>query len=329
MTRLQRLYGAALVFGVASCFVQAAYADPGQAVRWLERVSQAARTLNYEGVFVYQHKGGLEAMRIIHRAQDGNESERLYSLTGAPREIIRDDEKVTCILPNNRSIVVDRRQIGNPLSQLVPRDAQKLSRAYDLDVTGEGRVADRAAAEVSIIPKDEYRFGYRLWIDQATGLLLQADVFDSNGKRIEQLMFTELRTPDSIEPSSLEPQLSGDAYSWRQEEPVAATVGKDSKSWQFNDLPAGFELVLHEARPAPSGGEQMEHLLFSDGLASVSVYIEKTAPEDAFRGYSEMGAVKAFGRLVGDTTQVTAVGEVPRQTVERISAAIEQRDAGR
>lgn len=328
MTKLQRLYRAALVVGVASCFVQAAYADPGEAVRWLERVSNAARTLNYEGVFVYQHKGGLEAMRIIHRAEAGNETERLYSLTGAPREIIRDDEKVTCILPNNRSIVVDRRQIGNPLSQLVPRDVQKLSRAYDLDVTGEGRVADRAAAEVSIIPKDEYRFGYRLWVDQDTGLLLQADVFDSNGRRIEQLMFTELRTPDSIETSSLEPQLSGDAFSWRQEESVAASASDDSKDWEFKDLPVGFELVLHEARRVPGGG-QMEHLLFSDGLASVSVYIENTAPDDAFHGYSEMGAVKAYGRLIGDTTQVTAVGEVPRQTVERIGAAIEQRGAGR
>jgi sigma-E factor negative regulatory protein RseB len=317
---------AAFLFGMVGWLAQAAVAaEPDEALRWLEKVAQASRTVDYEGVFVYRHKGELEAMRVIHRVDDDGERERLFSLTGVAREIVRDDEKVTCILPDSRAIVVDRRQSGNPLSQLVPQDVESLSRSYILEVAGDGRVAGRSAKQIDIRPRDEFRFGYRLWIDQETGLLLQADVFDDNGEAIEQLMFAELRTPVSIPTSWLQPQSAGEGYTWYRQQPVRTAKRTQESNWQFNDLPPAFELVLHELRRMPGSDRSVEHLLFSDGLANVSVYIEKTVPDQAFEGHSEMGAVKAYGRLLDKTTQITAVGEVPAVTVERIGESITPR----
>lgn len=327
VTEPRRFTRALLLPVILGCLLQSGLvaAEPDQAVRWLERVSQAARSLNYEGVFVYQHRGRLEAMRIFHRADGGGERERLFSLTGSAREIIRDNQKVACFLPDSRSVVVDQRQMANPLTQLVPKDVDSLSRSYELRVTGEGRVAGRPATRIGIIPRDQYRFGYGLWIDQETGLLLQAEVFGEQGALIEQLMFTELRILETIPESMLEPQLAGEDFNWFPETPLQAM--EDARSgWTLGQLPPGFELVLHERRRLPGSEQPVEHLLLSDGLASVSVYVEKAGTVDGFNGHSQMGAVNAYGRLLDDGIQITAVGEVPAITVEAIGESVRPGD---
>lgn len=326
VTERRRFRRATLLFGLLGCLLHAAaVAGSDEAANWLKKVSEAAHTLNYEGVFVYQHQGGLEAMRIIHRVNENGISERLYSLTGTAREIVRDNENVTCILPDSRSVLVDRRSTNNPLTQLLPRDVNNLSRSYTLQMAGEGRVADRAAIKIGIVPQDHYRFGYRLWIDQQSGLLLQADVFDESGDPVEQLMFTELRTPAVISDAMLKPQMSTDGFTWHREQPLPIAEGGAS-NWKYSNLPPGFELIIHELRRVPGSDKPVEHLLFSDGLASVSAYIEKTGFGEAFKGHSAMGAVRAYGRVLGETTQITVVGEVPAVTVERIAEAIEATD---
>lgn len=314
-----------LLLGLLGCVSQAAAAAGVSAASWLEKVAEAARTLTYEGVFVYQHQGAMEAMRIFHRADDAGISERLISLTGTAREIVRDNEKVICILPDSRSVLVDRRSSNNPLSQLVPRDVQHLSSSYNLSIAGEGRVADREAVKIDITPQDRFRFGYRLWVDRQSGLLLQADVFDESGDPIEQLMFTELRTPVSIADDMLKPQMPTEGFTWYREEPLASGA-KAASSWKFEGLPPGFELVAQELRRVPGSDKAVEHLLFSDGLANVSAYIEKGSDGEAFKGHSAMGAVRAYGRLLNRTTQITVVGEVPAITVERIGEGIAAAD---
>jgi sigma-E factor negative regulatory protein RseB len=309
----------------AACLLALSLAQPAiasdEAARWLEKVAEAAKTVNYEGVFVYQRDGALEAMRIIHRADDGGETERLYSLTGEPREIIRDDEKVTSIVRDNGSVVMDRRQVSNPLTQLVPRDVESLTRHYTLELAGDARIADRAAKQLTIVPRDKFRYGYQLWIDEETGLLLRADVFSAPDKRIEQLMFTQLQPRSSIPASALEPRLVGRSLTELQQSPAGAPVEQDG-NWKIGSLPPGFELVLQEPKRIPGSEGPVTHLLFSDGLAHVSVYIEKTPVDDVFTGHSEMGALNAYGRVVNDT-QITAVGEVPPVTVQRIGESIE------
>lgn len=313
----------ALLIGLLGLLLQpaAALAETNEAMQWLERVAEASQNLNYEGVFVYQHQGGLEAIRVVHRVDEGGIRERLYSLTGTEREIIRDNEQITCTLPDSRSVIIDRRSDNNPLAQLVPRDVEGLSRNYILKMAGEGRIADRAAIRVSILPRDKFRFGYQLWIDRQSGLLLQAEVFDEGGASIEQLMFTELRLPETIPDAMLASHVVADGFSRYQEEPLLIPKGEAS-NWTFEDLPSGFVLILHELRRMPGSAEPVEHLLFSDGLANVSVYIEKAGPAEAFTGHSSLGAVRAYGRTLGESMQLIAVGEVPLATVERIALAV-------
>jgi len=311
-----------VVIGLLALVLQpTALAEPNEAMRWLQRVADASQNLSYEGVFVYRHQGNLEAIQVVHRVDEKGIRERLFSLTGTEREVIRDNEQVTCTLPDSRSVIVDRRSDNNPLAQLVPSDVEGLSQNYSLHMTGEGRIAGRTAARVSILPRDQYRFGYQLWIDQQSGLLLQAEVFDEEGASIEQLMFTELRLPESIPDSQLVSQVVADGFSRFQEEPLKLS-DQAAANWVFEDLPAGFVLILHELRQMPGNAEPVEHLLFSDGLSNVSVYIEKADPAESLSGHSALGAVRAYGRSLSPSLQLIAVGEVPLATVERIALAI-------
>lgn len=309
------LWGTLVAFSAA--------ADPNEAVRWLERVSAAARNLNYEGVFVYRHSGGLEAMRIIHRAGPDGDSERLVSLTGAPREIVRDKQRVTCILPDNRQVMVDRRLLSNPFSHAVPVDVANLRDSYQLVLADEERVAGRPAQKLAIAPRDKLRYGYRLWIDRETGLLLRSDLVTEQGQTVEQVMFTEVRMPAEIPPEAVQPQSTGEGFTWFQLQPGEPNPQNAQVRWQARELPVGFKTVLKDIQHVPASSGPVEHLLISDGLANVSVYIEPVGSKLAFAGRSRMGAVHVYGRIA-DSHQITVVGEVPAATVERIALTLQR-----
>ncbi len=302
--------------------------DSAQAQRLLTGISEAARTTSYEGTFIYRHRGNLEALRVVHKVSEEGVRERLYALTGPAREIVRDNEKVSCYLPDDREVVIDRLQLQNPLNGAVPKDVDGLLPHYRLDLIGDGRVAGREAVQIGVWPRDEYRYGYRFWVDRATGLLLRSDLMSGEGEPIEQLMFTELLAPAEISDAALQPSVEGYDFSWRRlEEGPTATVPTQPSAWAVEELPAGFELAVHEMRRLPGSDEPVEHLLFSDGLTNVSVYIEKINPEESFSGHSRVGAVSAYGKAV-DTHQVTAVGEVPQITVETIAEAVRLSENG-
>lgn len=305
--------------------LQAVAASGEEAQRLLRRVSEAANTQSYEGVFIYRHGGDLETLRVLHRADPDGVHERIYALTGEAREIVRDAEKVICILPDSRAVLVDRRQLQNPFESLLPADIEALERVYQLEVEGSERVADRESDVVAIRPRDEFRYGYRLWVDRATGLLLRADLVNELGESVEQLMFTELKAPAEISDEELKPVLSGEGFTWYRssgEQPAAA----EAMRWRADALPAGFQLAMHEVREFPGGSEPVEHFIYSDGLASVSVYVEPNLDEEPFTGHSRMGALNAYGHQV-DGHQVTVVGEVPAATVVRIAESIRKESA--
>jgi len=295
---------------------------------WLERLGGAAKNVSYQGTFIYRHGGRIETMRIVHRGGPEGEAERLVALTGTPREIIRDERRVTCILPDDGSVVLDRRQLANPLAGRGPADAARLRRSYRVELEDRSRIAGRLAQEIVIKPHDRLRYGYRLWADQESGLLLRSDLLDERGEPIEQIMFTELRIVDSVPAEALQPQLAGEGITWQRETapPPAVADGAAVSAWVVDDLPDGFELVLREVRHIADGGAPVEHLLYSDGLASVSIYIEKGAGRSNFDGRSRIGALHAYGRVV-EGEQITVVGDVPAATVARIGASLRRQDA--
>lgn len=317
----RRWLGAVLVV-VAAVTAQAAVADARSAHRWLQRMVSAMQEADYTGVFVYRQGASTpESMRIVHRGGEaaGEVEERLHSLDGVPREIIRDGDRVTCILPDSRSVMVDHRQVRNPLAGVLPVDADSIGRYYRLDTGSVTRVAGREARRIRVEAADGYRYGYRFWIDTGTGVMLRADLVHGDDI-LEQVVFTEIRFPDHIPDELLEPRLSGRDFTWYRADSEGDGRRAFEPDWHLGFVPGGFSLRLSERRHMPTGIEgAVEHRMYSDGLAAVSVYVSRLDSNlPRFEGLSRMGAFSAFGR-VSDDRQVVVVGEVPPRAVMEIA----------
>ncbi|MFN2308770.1 MAG: MucB/RseB C-terminal domain-containing protein [Gammaproteobacteria bacterium] len=313
---------------LAALLLTAAAQADTDARDWLRQMSQASQGLNYRGTFVYLHEGRLEAMRIIHRADADGEQERLFALTGAAREVLRDNQQVTCILPRHKAVMVDRSLPRKPFPAALPRDLDALSGQYEFLIDGEDRVSGLPTRIVVIRPRDGFRYGHRLWLDLDSSLPLRSALLDAEGQPVEQMMFTELEILDEVPAEDLQPMLRGEEYTRRG--PVRHAEGGedmavDERGWVVTELPAGFMLTHYNRVRMPSAAAPVEHLVFSDGLATVSVYVEpRQAGAHGLSGHSSRGAVNALGTQRGDV-QITVVGEVPRITVEQISQAVRPR----
>jgi sigma-E factor negative regulatory protein RseB len=319
MTHARLASSACLALALAGC---AAVASAENAHDWLLRINQAARTLNYDGTFVYQHDGQLETLRIVHRVDGGRTQERLVSLTGPAREIIRTDKEVSCYLPDEKSVMVEHRKADDTgFPRLLPERLAEIEQHYAIQVGKVARISGRVAQQVSVKPRDDYRYGYHFWADRDTGLLLQADLLDTEDGLIERFLFTHVAIGGPIPPKAVQPETDVRDFTWHraaQAEPAGA-----AETWQAQKLPPGFRLTSHRTRPGTARKNPVEHLVYSDGLATVSVFIEKFLPNEMpeMKGLSHMGAVHAFGVRWGDY-QITAVGEVPADTVALIGGAM-------
>lgn len=303
-------------------FGAAAQEIPNEARDWLQRMVRAVKELNYEGTFVYAHGNQLEAMRIIHGADADGEHERMVSLNGAAREILRDDNVLTCILPDSRSVVVEKSRPKRFVPERLLELDDSLNELYDFQMHGTERVASRATRLVVIQPRDDYRYGYRLWLDEETGMPLKSDLITADGQVLEQMMFTQLEVRDRVDHAQLQPSITGTGFKWYRPKENVSVAGDEAKQWRVTALPAGFSMAMQAEQAMPMSRMPVEHLMYTDGLASVSVYIEKQGSvEDALQGPSRMGAVNAFGVVVSGH-QATVVGEVPRATVEMIAQSL-------
>lgn len=297
---------------------------------WLMKIDAAAREQNYDGVFVYQHGDKLETMRIIHRVDNGRVRERLVSLNGAPREIIRTDREVQCFLPDEKSVVVEHRKAetrGFP--SILPAELRDLDANYTIALGRRGRIVDREAQMVGIKPKDNYRYGYELWADRATGLLLRADLIGSDGKAIEQFLFTQITPNANISGDDLRPQFMRKDSVWHRARNMDDTESGPG-SWVAKEIPPGFKLSTRIVRKMPTGQQPVEHLVYSDGLATVSVFVEKLGRKgrDRVNGPNRMGAVNAYVK-VADEHRITVVGEVPEATVDLIGKSVKPLSASK
>ena len=155
------------------------------ATDWLMRVNAAARQLDYDGVFVYLRGQQLQTMRIVHKLDGQQRRERLISLTGSPREIIRNNQMVLCYLPDQASVMVEYRKTQRAgFPAIFPERLAIMEPYYRIRLGGQERVAGRETQEILIEPRDGLRYGYRLWADRQTGLLLRSDVIDSQGRML-------------------------------------------------------------------------------------------------------------------------------------------------
>ncbi len=298
--------------------------ENSDARQWLDRMSQSVRTLNYDGTFVYRSGDSMVAIRITHVVDKQGERERLVTLNGVRREVIRDHNGVTSILPDVNLVVFSKGRLGKPFPTKLLEDTKVVAAHYDITDVGLHRTMGQQAQVINIKPHDKYRYGYRIWIDKKTGLMLQSDVVNKDGKIMEQIMFTSLKLLDTI-PPYMEHEESHPTVNTVLKSNASKLVSDDHK-WLVTQMPDGFRLVEYRKRTRQSDDHavSMDHLVYTDGLASVSVFIEnqlmsrQSAP---MVGVSHLGAVNAYRTVVGDH-QVTVVGEVPVSTVQLIGKSI-------
>ncbi len=296
---------------------------------WLERMLNSAQTLNYEGTFIYVQGPYVEAMRIIHGGGTGGERQRLVSLSGPPREIVAANNNVICLSPKRQATFAGGDYRRSPFPWSIPRELGRLESHYELQMLGEDRVAGLEAQVIAIKPRDAWRFGYRLWLDRRNGLVLRSALLDERGQPIEQLMFTDLQLKPRIDdaafaapalvPEGAAPEMGSNANGARV--PVGEPVTQSA--WRVEQLPEGFTQVSHNRFTEASGRHPTEHLVFADGLATISVFLERLEGDPPLlQGGSQLGSMNAFGAVI-DGHQVLVVGEAPAATVQRIAASVQ------
>ena len=314
--RVPVLFGA-LALAMAPA-LQAGEAELEPAQR-LVRMSEAARTASYQGVLFYQGAESSESMRITHRFLDGVERERVQSIKGEPREIIKQDGRVICLLPKDRKVTLDRPTPQGLFPGLTAERVAQIGEVYEFDDLGTTHIAGRACRGIAITPKDQFRYGYEIWADQQTHVPLKVNLMGNDGQVLEQMVFTEIDYPASIPDSAFETSpAAAQAAAQAPAQPVRAASVPGQAGLHLSQLPPGFRVTMRDVRVLPRGAGTVEHLLVSDGLSAISIFsARKQHTAKSLRGSSQMGAVNAYGRMLG-RMHVTVVGEAPPATVRLI-----------
>ncbi|NNF16848.1 MAG: hypothetical protein HKN70_08865 [Gammaproteobacteria bacterium] len=316
-----KLTGTAIARSAVLCFVvlgpvpHAAADETAQA--WFERMNYAVENLNYRGTFVHLRENRIDTLDVLHKVENDLVFERMTSRSGPPREFIRNGDEVHCIVESRKEVLVDRGQQQNPLVATLPVFGAELSKNYDLRFAAHNQpVAGRNTVYIGIVPKDGYRYGYRMWLDEETAMPLVCEMVDNDGKLIETLHFTSIEFNPEFSPTAFEPTMDTQDFRWIDSTSKQAAVETTENHWVAGEVPRGFALSISNVEEA--GDKRVEHYVYSDGLAMVSVFAERRAPgEQEIRGARSLGVTNAFGRVEGDY-QITVVGEVPLDTVKII-----------
>ena len=289
---------------------------------WLMRMSDAASSLDYDGVYIHISGSHVDSLRIVHKIKPDGVHERLYALNGVPREVIRDPDKVWCFIPDKSMGVLGVRpgkDSGFP--GFMVSNIEQLQDNYDMSVGSQDRIADRNATLVRIMPRDGMRYGYDLWADNETGLLLKSQLIDHTGNAVEQYLFALLNISKNIPDASLDPMTPKSELVWHSDKKPALITAVRESDWEVLSLPAGYKIIKMVRRWMPMEKNAVEHMVLSDGLSAVSVFIEASSDGIMPVSLDSMGAVSAYstGR---DGWQITVIGEVPPDAVKKIGDSL-------
>ncbi|WP_334031509.1 MucB/RseB C-terminal domain-containing protein [Alteromonas sp. P256] len=287
-------------------------------VQWLQRLQSLISSANYQVSFV-QTTVGKETVPYLWRhgvLDDGTEVEQLNLQNGPGRELIRVDGIVSVFEPDTQPYSIRSRFINGPIPNILLHSPQKLLKSYEFVLVGRARVAGRSAQQIRIVSRDNTRFGYQLWLDEESGMLLKLNMLDLQGALLEQIQisaFSVMASPSPyfarINPSSLP-------------EPIMmASSQSRAHGWEVNYLPVGMKEVKRDTRRLALTGQVVEYKMYSDGLVDVSVYVQPI--EDALGGDIALrNEVSTFLTLKAGKAQVTVLGEIPLQTAKAIATSI-------
>ncbi|NEX62763.1 MucB/RseB C-terminal domain-containing protein [Noviherbaspirillum galbum] len=320
------------VVGISVALAVSAFAQTGEvpaekrdAQQWLKKIQSAAQKLNYSGTFVYQQGNQIRTSRITHVVDGRNELEKLEILDGKPREYVRNNDEVVCYMPESRTLQVEKKATQDLFPAILNGDAGDLLRHYQVSKGESGRVAGHDCQAIVLEPKDNLRYGYKLWADKATGLLLRSQTLNDRMEVIEQIAFTQVGI-GNVDRSNVRPSVTNTA-GWRTE-PANLALAAPS-GWNVKDLPPGFHKVREVKRMVADGAandghggqREVNQIVFSDGLAAISVFAEPGA-QSRTEGTMQQGAMNILGKRHGDFW-LTIVGEVPFSAIRQIANSIE------
>jgi sigma-E factor negative regulatory protein RseB len=314
---------AALAAG-AIAFVPPAFAQQGtDAAAWLRRIFSATEKLNYTGTFVYQQGEHSETSRITRIVDSSGVHERLEVLDGTPREIIRFNEEVKCYIPSTMTLKIDRQAETRPFPAM-RADVSDFAEHYNVRKAETERIAGYDCQAIVLEPKDNLRYGHKLWADVATGMLVKAKTFNEKNEVVEQFSFTELQIGGKIDKKKVKSPFAN-ARDWRVERAAPVKADLAGLGWTVRSLPPGYRKV-NELTGALPAHPEVGQIVLSDGLAVVSVFIEPLGPKtsQAQTGPARHGALNIYTRKL-DTHLVRVMGEVPAESVRQIAANVEYR----
>ena len=321
-----------------------ALANPNlDALQWVQRISQAAQKLNYSGTFVYLQQGGQpQTSRITHMIDGGVERERLEMLEGLPLVVVRTNDEVKSYLPDSKTVLIEKRRgkatfpalaaapatTSAPVPAVPPGAVQAVPlhffENYTVRKWDNQRIAGLDCQVLLLEPKDGLRYTHKLWADMNTGLLLKAQAFNEKGEVVEQIGFTQIEIGGIIEKYQVKFSQRDGGRDWRVATAQVRDASLAESGWKIDPALPGFRKISEMKRSRDDGGE-VGQVVFSDGLTSVSVFVEPLRGGVKIReGVSTHGAVSVYRRALGDQI-VTVLGEAPAACVTRIARAVEFR----
>ncbi len=294
---------------------------------WLEAMATAVDNLNYKGTIVYSRDDSLEVLSVVHKSDEQGSREKITTLNGEAREIIRTNDSVRGIFADKASVVMDARITEGlfpiiPYTQIAADDEHYRVRL----APGIDRVAGYRTRVVEIIPRDDYRFGQKLWLEENTAMLLKSRIIDESGQTREEMTFATVDLGVFINDRDLAQSLKSPTaveIEITNADSTESGTAEMPNHWQVNQVPAGFVMTRH-SHDRGQGRNRLEHLVFTDGLASVSVYIESIrGNQKVISGFREMGGLHVFGRQAGNVN-ITAMGEVPVKTLRLMAESVQR-----
>jgi sigma-E factor negative regulatory protein RseB len=322
----------AVGFGLGFGWVQAQPASaprvPERSVgEWLMRMHDASRLRSYAGTFVVSSiGGGMSSARIWHAFDGTVQVERVESLTGAPRSVYRRNEQVVTFYPESHVVRTERRESLGVFTNLLKSSDSSIPEHYSARRVGSDRVAGFETDVVQLAPRDNLRFGYRIWSEKKSGLVVKLQTIDADGSILEQSAFSELALDAPVRADKLTQMMAATA-GWRVENADVAKTSAESEGWQLKSPPAGFKPISCYKRPVGGGPvpEGTMQWIFSDGLAAVSLFVEPYDPRrHGQEGLFSSGATQTLTHRIQDWW-LTAVGEVPQVTLRAFAQGLERR----
>ena len=293
--------------------------DAVQLVALLKSIQSAAQRENYTGTFIHQQANQVQSSRIAHIADKAGEHEKLEILDGQAREFIRHNEDVRCYVPDSKVVLVEKRVKYDSFPALLTSAPIDLEQHYRLSLEGNDRVAGRAAQILRLEAADQMRYGYRLWFDRDTHLLLKAQTLGAKGSLVEQVAFSDISIGGSIAPDRVKPSVAN-TDGWRIETSQMLPADLARAGWSVANPVPGFHKVM-EVRRAFGSRDDVGQMVFSDGLAAISIFIEPGPPPGVSEGSANRGPINVVTRRHG-SHWLTIVGDVPGDAVKQMADAI-------